>query len=468
MIAVLGGGFGGLAAAIALAAAGQPVVLLEQRATLGGKAGEWRAGGFRFDTGPSVFTLPAVLGELFAQAGRPLPLTLTPLSVLCDYHFASGRRWRVYRDPLATTAQLTSSEATSYRALLELARRLYEAAAPTFVYGDPPTPLELVRYGLRHGLAAHPLKTLPQLLSRYGATGELAQFFLRFATYFGANPYRAPAVLHNIAWVELGLGVSYPEGGIYGVVRALEQLARELGVEIRTGVQVTGLALSGRRVRQVVTDGGALAVEGVISNLDIVRTQMLLGRRPPQARRPPSLSGLVLLLGVEGESSLRHHTISFTGDYPAEFAAIERGRLAEDPTLYLNISCKSDPADAPAGCENWFVMANAPALPLSGSPPDEAAYAAHLIDILARRKLLSPKQIRLQRVLGPSYLAALGYRGSIYGTAPHTLLATLRPRQTLAGIDNLALAGGTVYPGGGIPLCLLSGQAAARQLLARL
>jgi phytoene desaturase len=466
---VLGGGFAGLSAAITLAAAGMPVTLIEQRETLGGKASEWRQEGYRFDTGPSVFTLPQVLTGLFEAAGQPCPLQLTPLTRLCHYRFASGRRWDVYHDIQKTTEQLSVSEAASYQRLLAVARTLYDTSAPTFVYGSEPGLSELLNYGFRHGLKAHPFKTLPQLLRHYGAAGELEQFFLRFATYFGADPYRAPAILHNIAWVELGLGVSYPSGGIYAVVEALTSLAKTLGVEIHTATQVKGLELTDQHVRKVLTGRGVYQADWVVSNLDIIRTHALLGRTAPQTSRQPSLSGLVLLLGVEGQTDdTGHHTISFSGDYPAEFRAIAQGRYASDPTLYLNISAKTEAQDAPENCENWFVMANAPALPHSGHPPDEAAYAEHIVEVLERRGLLERRRIRFKKILGPNYLGTLAYRGSIYGTAPHSLLTTLRPSQQLRGVRNLFLAGGTVFPGGGIPLSLLSGQTAARRILSLL
>jgi len=331
-----------------------------------------------------------------------------------------------------------------------------------------PGPLALLCYALRHGLKAHPTRTLPQLLARFNPGPELTQFFLRFATYLGANPYRAPAILHNVAWAELGLGVYYPHGGVTGVVRALEALARRLGVTVQVGVTVKRLVVQGDRIGQVVTDHDSYRAEAVVSTLDIVRTYELLGRATPLAGREPSLSGFVLLLGVEGHTPLlSHHTISFAPDYPAEFAALARGQPPQEPTLYLSLSCKTDPEQAPAGCENWFVMANAPAL----SPGDNwsatgLAYAEHLVRVLAQRGLDVRERLRLSAHRTPQELAKLGHRGSIYGSAPHTLLSTLRPRQTIPGLRNLVLAGGTVHPGGGVPLALLSGKQAA-QLLTR-
>jgi phytoene desaturase len=375
--------------------------------------------------------------------------------------------WDVYRDVGKTTAQLSERDAKAYCDLLEEARRLYEAAAPTFVMGAAPGPPALLRYALRHGLQAHPASTLLQLLARFNPGPELTQFFLRFATYLGANPYRAPAILHNVAWVELGLGVYYPDGGVKGAVRALEALARRLRVTVLVGVAVQRLVVRGDRISEVITDQGSFRAEAVISALDIVRTHELLGRVTPLASREPSLSGFVLLLGVAGETpQLAHHTISFAADYPAEFAAIARGQPPQDPTLYLSLSCKSDTEQAPAGCENWFVMANSPAL----RPGDDwsatgPAYAEYLQRLLGQRGLAVRERLRFSAHRTPQDLARLGHRGSIYGSAPHSLMTTLRPKQTLPGLRNLVLAGGTVHPGGGIPLALLSGQQAARLVL---
>jgi phytoene desaturase len=459
---VLGGGFAGLSAAIYLALQKCEVTLLEQHPTLGGKAGTFEKDGFRFDTGPSVFTMRWVLEDIFSAAGRPLPFDLTPLEPLCRYIYPSGRVWDVYQEVDKTTAQLGNTEATIYRNLLAEAQRLYETATPTFIEGQAPTLLELARYGLRHGLSAHPHLTLPQLLGQHGASNELKLFFLRFATYFGADPFLAPAVLHNIAWAELGLGVSYPAGGIRTIVKALETLARDLGVEIQTTVKVERLEQRGSSVSHVHTSHGVFQSEAVVSSLDILRTHKLLGKTTSLEKLKPSLSGFVLLLGVRGDTpALSHHTISFSGNYQEEFAAIRRGQFPSDPTLYFNISSKSDPQDAPAGHENWFVMANAPALK-DGQPPDEESYAEHLLNVLEARGLGVRDRLCFQHILGPHYLSGFAEHGSIYGAAPHSLLTTLRPKQTLPGINNLVLAGGTVYPGGGIPLALLSGKAAAQ------
>ena len=459
---VLGGGFAGLSAAIHLALAGREVTLLEQAPSLGGKAGEHREHGYRFDTGPSVFTLPHVVEELFRAAGENLPFELRPLEPLCRYLYPSGRVWDVHQDVDKTTAQLSKQEADAYRALLQVARELFEASAPVFVYGQSPSPLGMMRYGLRHGLAARPFKTLENLIDASKPSSDLKRFFLRFATYFGADPYRAPAVLHNIAWAELGLGVSYPVGGIHAVVASLGALAARLGVTVCTGVEVERLETRGLRLDTVHTSAGAFQSDVVVSSLDVVRTHKLLGQRARVERLEPSLSGFVMLLGVTGETPrLAHHSISFSSDYGAEFRALAAGAFSDDPTLYFYVSSKLQPEDAPPGSENLFVMANAPALS-QDKTLDEEAYAEHLLEVLERRGFSVTNRLAVRHILGPQHLSRLAHRGSIYGAAPHSLLSTLRPNPRVRGVSNLVLAGGSVYPGGGIPLALLSGKNAAR------
>lgn len=462
---VLGGGFAGLSAAIHLALQNVEVTLLERQPTLGGKAGRFEKDGFRFDTGPSVFTMRWVLEELFRAAGRSMPFALTPLEPLCRYLYPSGKVWDVYQDVDRTVSQLDAKEAKAYVALLGEAKRLYENAAPTFIQDQAPTLVDLARYGLRYGLSAHPNLTLPQLLQAYGASGDLTKFFLRFATYFGADPFRAPAILHNIAWAELGLGVYYPTGGIGTIVTALATLTKELGVEIQTNVTVERLEQRSSHISHIHTDKGSFEAEAVVSSLDILRTHKLLGKSTKLDKLEPSLSGFVLLLGVRGETpALSHHTISFSDEYQSEFKAIREGSFSSNPTLYFNISSKTESTDSPSGHENWFVMANAPALP-DGQTWDEEQYSEELLDVMDARGFRARERLCFKHILGPSYLAKFAERGSIYGTAPHSLFTTLRPKQTLPGIENLVLAGGTVYPGGGIPLSLLSGKSAANLLL---
>lgn len=467
---VLGAGLAGLAAAAELARHGIEVVLLEQQPHLGGKASEYRTHGYRFDTGPHLFTLPEIYRSLFTAEDAITPVAMLPLEPLTRYFFPPKRTWDVYFEPddaPKTTQGLTEKEATAYLALRDEARKLFTGAAPTFLYGSAPSLWDLFGYGLREGLWAHPLKTLPQLLRAHGASEDLEQFFLRFATYFGADPYRAPAILHNIAWVELGHGAFHPAGGIAAVIASLGKLAEARGVDIRCDNQVTRLHSQNKDVTTVETIKGNIAADVIVSALDIIRTSQLLGKTSPIANLEPSLSGFVMLLGMRGESpNLKHHNISFAPDYRREFADIAAGQLPQDPTIYISISSKSSPEDAPEGCENWFILVNAPPQqaphePFTQADNREQMYGSHIIDVLEKRGFNVKDRLEHQHILPPRYLTRFAHFGSIYGVAPHSLVRTIRPKPRLMGIKNLWLAGGTVHPGGGMPLAMLSGKNAA-------
>jgi phytoene desaturase len=467
-VAVVGAGFAGLAAALRLAAAGAAVTVVERAERPGGKAGEWRAGGFRFDTGPTVFTLPEVVEATFEAAGRPCPLELEAGDGACRYVFPSGRVWDVSTDLERTLSGLDAAEGAIYRRALAKARALYEAAAPTFVHGPPPSLAQLAAYGLRHGLAAAPGRSLPQLLDALGVGGDLRPFFLRFATYFGADPRRAPAVLHNIAWVELGLGTRHVRGGMHAVARALAEAAADLGVEFRYGEAALAVERRGGRVVAIDAEHGRVPCDGAVLAIDRRQALALLGR--PPAREPePSLSGLVWLAGVKGsDDRLARHTILFPEAYGDEFDDVAEGRAPRDPTLYVSISSRSHPEDAPSGCDNLFVMANAPALPVVAAPEGRARWMREgrqvIEGTLARRGFAPREEPLVERLLTPHDYAAFGHRGALYGAAPHGLRGALRAGHRVRGVRDVVLAGGTVHPGGGVPLALLSGGQAATRL----
>jgi phytoene desaturase len=462
-VVVIGAGFAGLSAALHLAAAGADVTVLERLGAPGGKAGEWREGGFRFDTGPTVFTLPEVAEATFAAAGRPCPLDFAPDVQGTRYVFPSGRVWDVSHDLDRTVAALSPQEADTYVRVLRRARSLYEAAAPVFVHAPAPNAARLLRYALRHGLAAAPGRTLPRLLDALGVRGDLLPLFLRFATYVGADPFRAPAVLLNVAWVELGLGTRSVGGGMHALAMALAATAADLGVTLRYGVAARRVVRRGG-VREVHHDDGVLRCDAVVLAVDRRHAAALLGERA-RSERTPSLSGLVVLAGVRGvDERLAQHTIFFPEAYGREFEEIRAGVHPRDPTLYVSISARRHPADAPPGHDNLFVMANAPALPSRGRDGETDAHAQgqrSLREAMARRALARDDDVVVERWITPSTLAAFGHRGSLYGDAPHGLLAALRPRQVLPGDAATVFAGGTVHPGGGVPLALLSGRHAA-------
>jgi phytoene desaturase len=296
----------------------------------------------------------------------------------------------------------------------------------------------------------------------------------------GGSPFEAPATLNVIAHVELTGGVWYPKGGIYAIARAFERLARELGVAIHTGLGIQRIDVSsGRATGVTLASGEQVAADAVISNLDVTTVyERLLPDSPAVQRRlarlrafEPSCSGFVLLLGVEGRAeALAHHNIFFSADYRSEFDAIFKQQVApRDPTIYVAVTSKTDPDHAPPGCENWFVLVNAP--PLSDRfdwTLNASSYRDHILDRLASLGVDVRQRIAYERVLTPVDLAAMtgAHRGALYGPSANSKwTAFRRPHNRCADVRGLYFAGGTTHPGGGVPMVTLSGKVAAELVI---
>jgi len=482
-VVVIGAGIGGLSAAIALAARGLRVTLYEQLDRPGGKMGEVRAGGFRWDTGPSVITMRFVYDQLFALANRRLEdyLELMPIEPLTRYFWHDGTVLDATADLVAMQQRIAerfgTDEAQRYRTFIAYAQRLYEIVREPFLFRHKPTLRDLFRLPIADVLKIDALRTMHQAVRAHFKSPHLIQLFDRFATYNGSSPYRVPATLNVIAFVEMAQGAWYPRGGVFQLARAFEHLAIELGVEVHYETPVKQIVVHNQRAEGVIlTEERFVRADAVVCNADYAFAQQtLLPASVAQRRFPePSCSGFVLLLGVRGHfQQLAHHNIFFSQDYPREFADIfTRGVPPENPTLYLCITSKTDPEHAPAGHENWFVLVNAPAL--SGGFDWQAnidAYANRVKDALrewmARIGEPAPEivverhwtPLDLQRTFG-------GYRGAIYGFSSNTRFAAFaRPNNRDPRIRKLYFAGGSVHPGGGVPLVTLSGMAAARCVL---
>ncbi len=491
-VVIIGAGIGGLATAIRLAAAGKRVLMLEQNARVGGKMGEIRADGFRWDTGPSVITMRPVFEALFAAAGRQLSdyLDLEPVEPLTRYFYPDGQMLDLTRDwpaLAAQIAQLDERDLQGYLAFLAYAAKLHRITGPAFIYEEPVSWRSLLRVSPLSLLQVDPWLTLDQVIRRHVHSPHLRQLLGRFATYVGASPYQAPATLGVIADVELTGGVWYPRGGIYTIARALQQLALELGVEIRTGAAVAAIDVSGGTVEGVtLADGTNVAAAAVVANVDVTTVYSRLlpaniatpARQIRLQRQETSCSGYVLLLGVEGHyPRLAHHNIFFSADYQREFADIfQRGIPPTEPTIYLSITSKRDASHAPPGHENWFLLVNAPALAATTQANfdwqrDEPAYRARLFDRLAAFGLDIRDRVRHLTVRTPVDLAAQtgAWRGALYGISSNNATnAFRRPHNRSPHVRGLYFAGGTTHPGGGVPMVTLSGKVAAEMVLADL
>ena len=482
---IIGGGIGGLSTAIRLQAAGHRVILLEKNERVGGKMYQIEQDGFRFDTGPSVITMRHVFEDLFATAGRKLEdyLTLEPVDPMTRYFYPDGFVLDATGDMdkmAEQIAKLDKQDIEGYRNYLDYAAEIHRVTGDVFIYDKPPTLASFAKVPVWDWLKADPFRTMSSAVNSFIKSPKLRQLLGRFATYVGGNPYLAPATLNVIADVELSGGVWYPRGGIYQIAQALEKLAQEMGVEIRTdcaGKQIN--TENGRATGVTLDDGSTINARLVVSNVDVAMTynKLLSSADIPQKRidkmshYEPSCSGFVMLLGVEGDyKQLAHHNIFFSKDYPKEFESIfKEGIPPDDPTIYIAITSKTDSNHAPEGYENWFVMVNAPAVSKRYNWQSEKAnYRELVLSKLADYGLDIRDKIRSETILTPIDLQTMSgaWLGALYGSSPNNRFAAfLRPHNRSKDVKGLYFVGGTTHPGGGVPMVMLSAKVTSDMVL---
>lgn len=464
---VIGAGLGGLAAAIDLASRGLAVTVVEAAATVGGKAGTATVDGVTFDTGPSVLTLPAVFDDLLGLAGIRLAdhVELTRPDPAFRYLWPDGTALDVAFDPEHTLANVATALGADAEAdlagFLAYAKRIWDVAAPRFVLGPAPTWRTVLSLSALRDLAAiDPLHTMESAITARIRSPHLRMVLARYATYNGSDPRHAPATLHCIAHVELGLGGYGVKGGISALVEALMAAATRLGVDVRTNSPARRVVVEGGVVHGVELDGEVVPAHVVVANADVgaVFGGLIATKRTLPARSTSGWTAVVRARRI-GRAA---HTVVFPGDYDAEFADLfDRNAPPVDPTAYL---CAQEVAHGRTGwddAEPVFVMANAPAAP--GLPPSR--WDALGDAVLARCRavgLLADEPVVWQRT--PADLANRfpGSDGALYGGASNDAFAAFRrPANRVAGVRGLYLASGSAHPGGGMPLCALSGRAAA-------
>lgn len=482
-VIVIGAGLGGLAAAIRLANAGFAVIVLEKNETIGGKVNYVEANGYKFDTGASLLTMPHVFEDLFQSCGRRIEdyLDLVSLDPLCRYFWTDETTLDASGDLAKTEseiARIDSRDAENFRRYLADAKRKYEVAEKTFLAHSLNDLPKLIRPKyLKDLLAISSLKTLDAHNENYFQSKKLRQLFNRFATYNGSSPFQTPATFALVPHVEFGLGAWYPRGGIYEIPKALERLARELGVEIKTDCAVEKIIVENKKAVGVRLESGEIfSGDAVVANADAIETfRNLLDKKffnRKRDEREPSSSGFVLLLGVKKKfPQLAHHNIFFSDDYPAEFDALFKDlRLAHNPTVYVCATSRTDETQAPENCENLFVLVNAPYTSAQIDWQTEAKnYRDSIIKKLENFGLKDLEaSIEYEQTITPEDFEKKyrANRGSIYGVSSNGIFsAFLRVPNRARAIKNLYFAGGATHPGGGMPLVLLSGKMAAEMIV---
>tara|TARA_B110000305_G_scaffold60748_1_gene67396 strand:- start:2493 stop:3971 length:1479 start_codon:yes stop_codon:yes gene_type:complete len=468
---VIGAGIAGLSSAIRLAAKGVHVTVLEQQDTYGGKMGVWEQDGYRYDTGPSLFTMPQYVNELLTIDGKSdVTFEYDELENIGNYFWEDGTQMTATKDVEQLKDEFLkqlSEPKENIDAYLADSKIKFEITNHVF--------LEKSLHKLKTYLSWGTVKSFFRLskvdiFKNMNAQNELrfnnpktVQFFNRYATYNGSNPYQASATLNVIPHYEFGFGAFFPKKGIRSIADALYQKAIHLGVIFQFSTQVSKVEKIGERY---IVNGDTES-DILICNMDVASAAKGPLKNFVSSKRKkyePSSSALIFYWGIDREfKELDLHNIFFSSDYMKEFENIFHNRkIDNDPTVYIHISSKCKVDDAPVGCENWFVMVNAPYV--AGQDWEKMINVAReniLIKVSKRLGTDISRHIRLEHKLTPELIQSKtgSYKGALYGSSSNDRMAAfLRQPNFSSGHKGLYFCGGSVHPGGGIPLCLLSGK----------
>lgn len=473
---VIGAGIGGLSAACLLAAKGCRVELFEKNGSPGGKMQQITAKGYRFDTGPSLFTMPFILEKLFKECGRDIRqyLCWRELDPVCRYFYKDGVQFDNYSDRSKTAKQIETfapEDSLAYGNFLDYSEKLYDCTAGPFLFNPLYNFSDLKNLKFSDFLKIDAFSTVSEKVDDKFQSPYLRQFFKRFTTYNGSSPYQAPATLNVIPHVELNQGGYYVLNGLYQIALALQELADELGVFFHYNTPVTSIAVENGRVSGVKTDDTFTKCDILFANSDASDTILNLipehavsdRKRKKHETIEPSCSGFVMLLGCRNQwELLKHHNIFFSADYRREFLDIfDKHQMPSDPTIYITNTSYTDPKHAPVNSSNLFILVNAPYVTEKQDwKTIRDAYGDFLINELEERGLNGIREsIEYSEMITPDqFLSRYGSnKGSIYGTSSNSRFAAfLRPRNKMRGISNFYLVGGSTHPGGGIPLVIQS------------
>jgi len=473
-INIIGAGVGGLAAAIRLAAKGHAVQVFEKNAYPGGKLAELRLGNYRFDKGPSLFTLPELVDELSAIAGKNnTGFAYKKLSEITRYFYEDGTNLTAFSEPEKFATELSEKLGEDKVSVLKHIKKsefYFTTIRGLFLEQSVLRFRDLFRFESLRGLFRAPRLHLFSNMNKQNARRftkpKTVQLFNRYATYNGSDPYRAPALLNLIPHLELNLGAYLPEKGMHQITEHLFGLAKNLGVRFYFDSPVEKITLTGNCVSGLMSRGHHHPSQIILSDMDMnaMYKKLLPEEYAPKKllRQEKSSSAYVFYWGIKKEfAQLGLHNILFSENYKEEFRCLfEEDMPCFDPTIYINITSKHCAGDAPKACENWFVMVNAPHNKSGEKIKYAEALRKQVIEKINRiLKTDLETFIEVEETLDPFSieLQTSSVGGSLYGNASNSPYAAfLRHANFSRKIKGLYLAGGSVHPGGGIPLCLLS------------
>jgi phytoene desaturase len=478
-VVVVGAGLGGLACALHLAGAGRQVTVLERAAGPGGRAGLLAAGGYTFDTGPTVLTMPELIERTLAAVGERLPdwLALTRLDPAYRAWFPDGSQLDVIADPDRMAQQVAEvcgpREAAGYLRFVDHARRLWQLQRRDFIERNLDRPADLLTGNLLRLLAAGGFGRLQPRIDRFLRDPRTRRIFSFQSMYAGLAPHRALACYLVIAYLDTVGGVYFPRGGIHALPRALAGAAARHGVELRYRTTAERVEVrAGRAVAVVTTAGDRVPADAVVLNPDLAAAHRLLPGPGLRRRLRYSPSCVVVHIGSQhGYSRIAHHNLHFGWSWRSTFdQVIRHGQLMSDPSLLVSNPSRTDPGLAPPGRHSYYLLAPVPNTetgPLAWRTELGQRYADELVRVLEDRGYRGfGAGVEVREVVTPADWEAAGLAAGSPFAAAHTLGQTgpFRPGNLHPSMSNVVFVGSGTQPGVGVPMVLISGKLAADRI----
>ncbi len=476
-VVVVGAGLAGLSAALRLAGAGRQVTVLEREPVPGGRNGLLELGGYRFDTGPTVLTMPDLIADALACVGEELTdwLDLQPVRPAYRSYFPDGSVLDVRTDVEEMAEEVARvcgpDEAAGYRRYVDYVRELYRLQMRHFIDRNVDSPLDLLTPQLARLAAMGGFRRLAPTVGRFLRDPRTRRVFSFQSMYAGLSPYDALALYAVIAYMDSVAGVWFPRGGMHAVPTALAGAAVKHGVDVRYGCTVERVERVGRRASAVVTtDGERIGCDVVVLNPDLpVAQRSLLGREPWSVRRLRYSPSCFLLLAGSTATYTRtaHHNIHFGAAWRQVFdEVVHQEGLMSDPSFLVTNPTLGDPALVPTGRQSYYVLFPTPN---TGAGLDWATlgprYRDQVVATLEDRGYTGfGAGIEVEHVTTPLDWQRRGLERGAPFSAAHTLGQTgpFRPRNLWG--ENVVFAGSGTTPGVGVPMVLVSGRLAAERV----
>jgi diapolycopene oxygenase len=482
-VIVIGSGLGGISAAISLAQEGYKVAIHEKNPQIGGKLNVLKAEGYTFDLGPSILTLPHIFERLFERSGKKMA-DYIPIRALRPHwrnFFEDGKVVDLDPNPavMAAEARKVGENPANVEKFLKYSAELYDLVNEGYFEQGLDTSAAFREfYGLGKFLKFDLFRSMHGGVARYLKTRHMRDIFDYFIKYVGSSALHSPAFMNCMATIQFRYDLWYVDGGLYGIALGLQRLMNELGITVRLNSEVSEVRKENGRVTGIVANGEFHAADIAVSNMEVIPAyeKLLLEDEAFMRtldRYEPSCSGLVLELGLDRKyPQLAHHNFFFSKNQKTHFKTVFRKRqLPPDPTIYLVAASRTDPTVAPEGCDCLKILPHIPHIddqrPLTRE--DYMVFKERVLEKLERMGLTDlRKHVVFEHCWTPHDIREqyLSNKGSIYGVVSDRFknLAFKAPKQSVK-YPNLFFVGGSVNPGGGMPMVVLCGQNVAKKVV---